>query len=407
MKTIFQIPTKSEVRQAVKKIRVGVFYGGRSVEHEVSVISALQVMHALDRSKYEVIPIYMSKKEMWYTGQPLLEINSYQDMETLLARCERVVIANSVGEKQLLKYPPGLWGKKVVGSIDVAFPVIHGTNGEDGTLQGFLESIDIPYVGSNVTASALGMDKIMTKKVLAGFGLPVLDFHWFYAKEWLVKSDEVMDEIEKRFSYPLIVKPANLGSSIGVSRADNRQELYQAVDLAARFAPRILVEEMITKVREINCSVLGDYEKVTPSVLEEPVSSQEILTYQDKYLSGGLKGMGGAQRRLPAELSEEKTALIKRLACETFLALGCSGVARVDFLLDEEKDLVYVNEINTIPGSLSFYLWEAAGLSFQELLDELIRLAFKAYREKNELVFSYEANVLALKGPKGVKNLKQ
>lgn len=383
------------------KISVGLFFGGRSVEHEVSIISALQVFHVIDRNKYNVLPIYITKKGNFYTGDALEDIQNYKDLDSMLSRCRRVVISDYQGEKVVSEFPGSLFRKNIIARLDVAFPVVHGTNVEDGTLQGYLDTLDIPYVGCNVLASALGMDKIAFKMVLKESGIPVLDYVWFYARNWYRDSAAVYQEIESRLGYPLIVKPANLGSSVGISPAANRSELEEAIDLAARFSNRIIVERKVVNLREINCAVLGDSEEAIASVCEEPVSSDVILSYQDKYMSQEGKGMGGASRKLPADLPAEITGIIQSLAVKTFQVLDCSGVSRIDFLLDTANNSIYVNEINTIPGSLSFYLWEASGKSFSTLVEELIQLAFKRSREKSGLVFSYETNLLALKGKGG------
>lgn len=388
------------------KINVGVFFGGRSVEHEISIISALQVIHSIDRNKYNVVPVYITKRGQFYTGDALEDIQNYKDMDRLLSRSKQMVITNHDGEKVMTEYPASMFRKGRLGTLDVALPVVHGTNVEDGTLQGYLEMLDIPYAGCNVLSSALGMDKIAMRMLLKEAGLPVLDYVWFYSKRWFSDPAGIYQEIESRLAYPLIVKPANSGSSVGITTADNREELEDALDLASRFSNRIIVEHKVVNLREINCSVLGDYEKAVPSVCEEPVSSEKILSYKDKYMNEGGKGMGGAARQLPANIPAETTALIQELAVKTFHVLDCSGVSRIDFLIDTASDQVYVNEINTIPGSLSFYLWEATGKSFTELTEDLIQLALKRTRERDNLIFSYDTNILAMKGKGGAKGVK-
>lgn len=388
------------------KINVGVIFGGRSVEHEISIISALQVIHSIDRNKYNVVPVYITKQGQFYTGEALNDIQNYKDLDRLLSRCKQMVIVNHNGTRVMIEYPGSMFRKAQLGTIDVALPVVHGTNVEDGALQGYLEMLDIPYAGCNVLSSALGMDKIVMRMVLKEAGLPVLDYVWFYSKRWFSDPAGVYEQIESRLSYPLIVKPANSGSSVGITPAANREELEDALDLASRFSNRIIVEHKVVNLREINCSVLGDYEKAIPSVCEEPVSSDQILSYKDKYMHEESKGMGGAARQLPAHIPQELTALIRELALKTFHVLDCSGVSRIDFLIDTETDQVYVNEINTIPGSLSFYLWEATGKPFAELTEDLIQLALKRNRERANLVFSYETNILAMKGKGGAKGMK-
>lgn len=393
------------------KIKVGVFFGGVSVEHEVSVISALQAINAMDRDQYEPIPIYISKDRKWYTGEQLLEIENYKNLSDLLKQSQRIIITtNDSGRPIIEKHSVGMFGKRFVSELDVAFPVIHGTYGEDGILQGFLELNDIPYVGCDVFSSAVGMDKVMMKQILRDSGIPILDYIWFYSSQWMNRQEELAGKIEQELGYPVIVKPANLGSSVGISKATNREELDEAVELAMSFATKLVVEKMVTDLQEVNCSVLGDYEEAESSVCEEVLSSTDILTYQDKYQSGGgskgasgSKGMESTNRKIPADLTEEKTAEVQRLAKETFQTLGCAGVSRVDFLIDKSKDAVYVNEINTIPGSLAFYLWEPTGKSFTQLTTDMIQIALKRHRERESLTFSVDTNLFAMhsSGSKG------
>lgn len=387
------------------KIKVGVFFGGISVEHEVSIISAHQAIAAMDKEKYSIVPIYIAKDGTWYTGEELMDLDNFKDLKQLVQNCKRIAIVNNLNEKVIIKYPLSTFGKNVIDTIDVAFPVVHGTNCEDGSLQGYFESIGLPYVGCDVLASAVGMDKVIAKKVYKESGIPVIDYFCFYSIEWLKDSSSIIEQIEKTLAYPLIVKPANTGSSVGIKKAENREELEEAIEFARSFAPKILIEKMVVDLREINCSVIGDYEKAEASVCEEPVSSKDILTYQDKYLGNGTKGMSSAVRKLPAELPEEMTAEIRNLAVKTFQAVGCNGVSRIDFIVDKNTNKVYVNEINTIPGSLSFYLWEATGKSFEQLTDELIKLALKRDREKKQVVFTYDTNILSMQG--GLKGIKK
>lgn len=387
------------------KIKVGVFFGGMSVEHEVSIISAHQAIAAMDKEKYSVIPVYIAKDGTWYTGEDLMDLENFKDLKKLVSNCKRIAIINNLNEKVIVKYPLSTFGKNVIDTIDVAFPVVHGTNCEDGSLQGYFESIGLPYVGCDVLASAVGMDKVVAKKVYKESGIPVIDYFCFYSIEWLKDSKSILEKIENTLTYPVIVKPANTGSSVGIKKAGNREELEEAIEFARSFAPKVLIEKMIVDLREINCSVLGDYEKAEASVCEEPVSSKDILTYQDKYLNNGTKGMSSATRKLPAELPDEMTEEIRNLAVKTFQTIGCNGVARIDFIIDKNTNKVYVNEINTIPGSLSFYLWEATGKPFEQLTDELIKLALKRDREKKQVVYTYDTNILSMQG--GLKGIKK
>ena len=387
------------------RTNVAFFFGGRSVEHEVSIISAQQAMAAANKDKYNVIPIYISKKGFLYTGDDLMKMDAFKNMEALLKKSFRVILVNTEHGVQIEKYPRPMFGG-VLGSIDVAVPVVHGTNGEDGTLQGYLEMLGVPYAGCNVLSSAIGMDKVLMKKILKEHGVPVLDCEYFYTREWFEKKQLVVNQIEK-LGYPVIVKPANLGSSVGIKKAADRGELEEAVELAASFADKILVERAIVNLREINCSAMGDSESVKTSVCEEPFGGDEILSYQDKYMAGakeGAKGMASLTRKVPADLEKETEEKIRAYVAQTFRILCCSGVARVDCMIDKDNGEIYVNEINTIPGSLSFYLWEEAGVSFELIIDELVRIALKHDRQKQALTFTYETNLLQMQGgAKGVK----
>ena len=385
------------------KTTIGVFFGGRSTEHEISVISASQAMHAINAAKYDVVPIYISKQGKWYTGEALLDIKNYRNTADLLGKVEEVYMEPTFGDYNLYKKKRGLFGSGVVKHLDVAIPVLHGSNGEDGTFEGLLETIGIPYAGCNTLSSANGMDKITMKMILKSCGIPVVDYVWFTDKEWFAQRDELIDRIEKEIGYPVIVKPANLGSSVGIGRACNREELIEKIDGAEVYTTRIIVEDMVEDLQEINCSVLGDCDGNQASVLEEPIKSGEILSYEDKYVGGtkGAKGMQAAQKRIPADLPKAETERIQFLARETFRVLSCHGVSRVDMIINRKTRDIYVNEINTIPGSLSFYLWEATGISFEQLMDRLVELAIKRKREQGMKTVYYDHNIFNLSG--GIK----
>ncbi len=386
------------------KTNIGVFFGGRSTEHEISVISANQAMHAIDRERFDVTPVYITKQGRWYTGEALLDIASYRDVPALLNKCEEVYMRPIYDDYNVYRTRHKMFGSDVVTKLDVVIPVLHGSNGEDGTFEGILDSIGIPYAGCDVLASANGMDKITMKMILQASGIPVVNYVWFTDKEWSARRDDIIADIEKRLNYPVIVKPANLGSSVGIGRARNREELLSRVDDARRYSSRIIVEHMVDNLQEINCSVLGDCDDYQTSVLEEPVKSGEILSYQDKYMGGtkGAKGMQASAKRIPAELPADETAKIQFYAGETFRVLSCHGVSRVDMIIDRDTRDIYVNEINTIPGSLSFYLWEASGITFDKLMERLVALALKRKREQSSKTVSYDQNIFSMgRGVKG------
>lgn len=395
-------------------MNIGVFFGSRSVEHEVSVITAQQAIKTLMATgKYNIVPIYISKAGDYYTGDYLLNLEHFKDLNQVMEKSQRVHIAKQDGRGCLIKSPVKALGKNVVNYFDVAFPIVHGSYGEDGTLQGLFEQLSIPFVGCSVLSAALTMDKIAAKMVLAASGVKVVEYLWFNSEEWYSKDDALIADIEKQFGYPVIVKPSDIGSSVGVSVARDRESLTEAVNLVRQFSERVLIERYVRNLKEINISVLGDCEGHKLSVCEEPISANEFLSYADKYAGGGSKGsksgsessggMSTAKREIPAKISKELKTEIERCAAIAFRALDCSGVSRIDFIIDQDDNGVYVNEFNTIPGSLAFYLWEASGKPFAELLEDLISLALKRKRRREKLTFSNSVNILANANLNGVK----
>ncbi len=391
------------------KIKVGVFFGGKSVEHEVSVISGIQALMAFDKEKYDAIPIYITKENEMYTGEAIGDIKNYKNIPELLKKSIRIFFICEQGKLNLVQYPEKKFGNSVIDHIDVAFPVVHGANVEDGSLQGFLRHYNVPFVGCDVTAAAVSMDKYVMKTVLMDNDIPVLPCVTLNVKEYQENSEAVYSRIEGKIDYPVIVKPINLGSSVGIKVAKDREGLKEALEYAFEFGQKVLVERAIMQLREINCAVLGDYENAQASECEEPISSDEILSYEDKYVAGnksGSEGMRTAKRELPANLSPELREEIRALAVKTFKALNCNGVSRIDFMIDKDINKVYVNEINSIPGSLAFYLWEALGKPYAELLDDMVKLALKREREESNLMTSFQTNILQnanLSGAKGIK----
>ncbi|MCR4740443.1 MAG: D-alanine--D-alanine ligase [Lachnospiraceae bacterium] len=391
------------------RLKVAMMFGGKSVEHEVSVISGIQALHSMNTEKYEVIPVYLTKKNEMYTGPGIGDIENYKDIDSLLKNSRRVIMVNDNDRVSLNEYPAKKFSKNYSQEIDVVFPVVHGTNVEDGALQGYLKTMGIPFVGCDVTASAVGMDKYIQKQILKKAGVPVLDALIFTMSDYS-ETDKMMDRIEKEIGYPVIVKPVNLGSSVGISIAKDRTSLTAAVDDAFRYATRVLCEHAISKLREVNCSVLGDENEAEASECEEPLHSEDILSYEDKYVSNskgsGSKGMASVARVIPAEITKEKREEIREMAVKAFKALCCNGVARIDFMIDEENGSLYFNEINTIPGSLAFYLWEPVGVPYRDLLDRMIGLSLKRKRTEDNLTFTFDTNILnsaSLSGSKGGK----
>lgn len=379
------------------KLRVAVLFGGKSTEHEVSVISGIQAMAAMDKEKYDVIPVYISKKNEFYIGDDIGNIDAYKDIPALLKKSTRAVFISENGRFFITPYPKKAFGPKER-EIDLALPVVHGTNEEDGALQGYLKTVGIPFAGCDVTSSAVGMDKYIQKQVLKDNGVPVLDCLNFNISDY-ADIDRMVESIEAKLGYPVIVKPVNLGSSVGIGVARDRDSLTERIDDAFLYTSHILVEHAISNLREVNCSVLGDDEKAESSEIEEPFHTKDILSYKDKYESGGKsgsKGMASVTRRIPADIPEDMYAKVKELSVTAFHALGCNGVARMDFMIDSDTGELYFNEINTIPGSLAFYLWEPLGVSYTELLDRIIDLAMKRARQENEITYTFDTNILSM-----------
>lgn len=401
------------------KIKVGVIYGGESVEHEVSIISAMQAMNKLDQEKYDIIPIYITKDREWYTGEMLKDIDVYQDLSLIKKYGKNVVLYYRNGSYilQNKNFP-----KNLISDIDIAFPIVHGTNVEDGVLQGYLQTIGIPFVGSDVYGSVVGQDKVYMKEVWNDANLPVAKYIWFYDVDYKQDSEEIIKKVSK-LKYPVIVKPATTGSSVGIAVCNTEEELVSAIDDAIQYDKKILVEEVVKNLKEVNIAVMGNYEHQKVSEIEEVISGNKFLTYEDKYigngkgkLKGGIKvpnsskGMASANRKLPADLSDKVREEVENVAVQAFKALGSSGNSRIDFLIDEKTNKVYINEINSIPGSLAFYLWDAKGIKFSDMLDDMINIGIKDYKKRISKTHSFDTNILkgfaANCGIKGMKGMK-
>lgn len=395
------------------KTNIAVFFGCRSVEHEVSIISAVQAMRAINREKYDVTPVYVTKEGEMYTGEKLFEIEQYRNLPELLKNSSPVYFTRKNGKVVMRYEKTGFFGNKKDTVVDVAFPVVHGTNCEDGTVEGYFEYLGLPYIGCDILSSAVGMDKYIFKSVMEKAGIPVLESIQVRAREYTADKIKIEEKIIEKTGLPLIIKPVNLGSSVGITKVSSKEKLAEALELAFSFSDRILAERAITDLREINCSVLGDADFCEASVCEEPFMNDEILSYEDKYMgnsdkSGASKGMASLGRKIPADLSKEKSDEIRALACDIFKALGANGVVRIDFMIDTSSNTVYANEINTIPGSLAFYLWEATGLKYSDMIDRLVELAFRRARNRDNLTFTINTNILSgvsfgSKGAKGAK----
>ena len=394
------------------KIKVLVVFGGESVEHEVSIISALQAIQNIDESKYEVIPLYISKDKIWWTGNMLKEIEFYKDLEDNLKFATKVMLYKK-GKTFYLRKIDGLLNKDIT-EVDVVLPIVHGSGIEDGTLSGYLETIGIPFVGSKVLGSAIGQDKVVMKQILKSEGIPVVDYTYFYDYEYLENEEEILKNI-KKLGYPVVVKPATLGSSIGITYVKSDKEIKESINEAIKYDNKIVVEKAVDNLVEVNASVIGNSEYQKVSCLEEVMGLDEILSFTDKYLGGsksksGSKGMASTSRVIPARISDKLAQNIKETSKKVFKLFNLSGVCRIDYLIDKKTKKYYVNEPNTCPGSLSFYLWKEEGLSYKELLDEIITIGIKEYKNKSNKIKSFDSNILngfsGSKGSKGLKGLK-
>lgn len=385
-----------------------VAFGGVSPEHEVSVLTAMQAMAALDTGTWEVIPFYVTKKGRWLTGVELKNLKHYEDLDKIEKEwsIECTFSINRDGKAGLQHKKSGLFGGLEHKPIDAVIMAFHGSDGENGSYQGLFEALNLPYSGSGVMGSSVGMDKFIAKELARSAGIPVTAGLIVRETEWINDQSPLVAEINK-LVFPVFVKPARLGSSIGVSRVDDSENVIDEIEKAFRYDAKLVVEEGVQPLMEVNCSALGNSEKVEVSVTEQPLAASGVLSFEDKYMSEGSgKGMASLDRKIPAPLSEEMNAKIQEYTRRLFRLFDCSGVARLDFLINTETNTVFFNEINTIPGSFSFYLWEKSEYPFPKLMERLIDIALENHRLKNGRVRSYSTNLLSQKAAKGLKGLK-
>lgn len=390
-----------------RRTRVAVIFGGRSVEHDVSIVTGHQVMAALPEALFEVIPVYIARDGAWFTGAPLLILENFAQANLLqLDEIAPCLLSPDTRHHGLIVKPlAGRFSKSEVKRIDVVFPALHGSHGEDGNLQGLLELADLPYVGFATLGSALTNDKAMTKLALRQAGIPVLEDFVFSRERWLSQAEEVLEELLQTLELPLFIKPATLGSSIGISRADSLPLLRAGIDIAANFDRRILVEPAVADGIEINCSVIGFGDDYQASTLEQPVAWDDFLSYEDKYLRGD-EGMKSAERIIPAPIDDALAERVRQLSLRAFQAVDGRGIARIDFLVKPGEGEIYLNEINTMPGSLALYLWREDGLSASQVVQRLVQLAQEAHAEKRRNMYDYQTNLLSLASQRGIKAVK-
>ena len=392
---------------------VAVFFGGPSPEHEVSVITGLQAVSALKERGHDVLPVYVSKGGRWYVGSGLDDIARFKELAALERSATEMALAPGPGRSlRLVPLDQPIVGRKEGILVDAVLLAFHGGAGENGGVQGLCESMGVPYTGSGVMASSVGMDKVRAKVLCQAADIPVVDWVEITEEDWLGEEDARLDAVVESLGFPAIVKPVHLGSSIGIGRVTDRDELESAIEEAFRYDASVMVERCVSNLREINCSVLGTAGNRRISVLEEPVAGDGTLSFEDKYLRGsggkGTKGgveagMASLDRIIPAPVSGQVTKHITDLAGRIFDALDASGVARIDFLMDDVTHDVWFNEINTIPGSLSFYLWEPTGVPFGELLEQLLELAVERFETRSRRVRTFETNLLDTRAAGGLK----
>ncbi len=385
-----------------------VAFGGRSPEHEVSVLTAMQAISSLKDTEYTVIPLYVTKSGRWLTGDHLTDLEQFSDLDKIEENATSCTFShNDLGQPVLLETGKSGWFTDP-GSypIHAVIPAFHGSEGENGAFQGACEMYNIPVGGSGVFASSLGMNKVKAKELCRAHGIPVVEGFSFDEPTWQQKREHLVGRAEE-LGFPLIVKPVTLGSSIGVARAEKPEELERAVETAFRYDEELLVEKAVSPLMEINCSVLGSAREAEASVCERPLGQEETLSFEDKYQSDqGGKGMASADRLIPADIPDELAERIRSLSLDIFKTFRAGGVARLDFLVNADTREVFFNEINTIPGSFSFYLWEESGMNMRELMLKLIDIAVKQHRVKTGRIRSYDTNLLSEKAVKGLKGLK-
>jgi D-alanine-D-alanine ligase len=410
---------KGDWRDTMAAKKVAVLFGGRSVEHEVSVITGHQIMEALKAAGHRVLPIYLAKDGEWYAGESLHNLKLFTDPAgepTSAAGVARVSLSPDCSIRQLVLHPrtrQGLFRKPPQLWADVFFPCLHGSFGEDGSLQGLFELAEVPYVGAGVAASAIAMDKGLSKLICRSVGIPVLDWMILSRAEWSQETARVVERIETAFAYPVIVKPVCLGSSIGVKRCNDSATLREAIATALLLDERVLVETALTDFIEINCAVMGPPEQA--SVCEQPVTHEAILSFDAKYKRGGKGakqarnpgGMASLDRIIPAPISPELAQRVQNLATQAFRVIGAAGTSRIDFLYQSHSEALYLNEINSIPGSLAFYLWEATGIPFDELVDKLLTIAVQRHEARAQTQFSFEVNLLRKKNEPASEIVRQ
>ena len=375
--------------------KIAVFFGGKSVEHEISIITAIQAMENIDRNKYDVVPIYVSKENKLYTNIDFLEIKAFHDLNKVTNQNNEIYLEKKGNKVLIKKTYSNVFKKNVVTEIDLFFLIVHGKNAEDGTLTGFLKMYDLPIIGPSVLAGAIGQDKAIMKDILEVNKIPQVKYLKFNDNQ---EYEVINEEIKKYLGYPVIIKPANLGSSVGIEVCKNEYELENKLNEVFNYDKKIVIEEYLENFREMNISLYGNYNDIKVSSIEEVKKNDEILSYDDKYLGNGKKisGMENIKKEIPANISAELKNNIENIAKKAYEVLNCNSLIRIDFMIVDND--IYLNEINTIPGSLSYYLWENKNLSYNDLINDLVDNAIEQYFDEGKKTQSLNVNILNLTG---------
>lgn len=382
------------------KINIGVFFGSRSPEHDVSIITSRMIIEVLKKNdKYNVVPVYLDKKGRWFISSSLGDVKFFRkpEFEKEFDKMDDFLL-DLDASKGFLKFQQKrkkLFSRSNSIIIDVAFPAFHGSFGEDGTIQGLFEILNVPYAGCGVLASALAMDKIMSRKIFEKENFLIVKNIWFHKNEFeRKKKEEIFKEIEQKLFYPLFVKPNKLGSSIGISRVNNQKELDFAIEVVFQFDDKVIIEEAVQNLMEVNCAVIGNDDLIV-SLPEQPLYKKDFQTFEEKYLTkGGTIKKGAKKNIIPAPLPKEKSEEIQNLSKKAYRALGCSGISRVDFLIDAKTMNIYINELNTLPGTLQFHLWEASGISREDLVNKLIDYGLERFNNNKKFIYAFGSNLL-------------
>lgn len=375
-------------------MKIGVFFGSRSPEHDVSIITGQLIISGLRDLGHEVIPVYISKYGQWFAGEELGNIDFFKQKDYLSKLNSQRFGLDLSQKNKFVLHKQSLFGGKQY-EIDLAFPAFHGQNGEDGTIQGLFELMNIPYVGCDVASSAIAMDKVLTKLMYEKFGIPTTKFRYFDKKTWEENSVNLIKEIESELKYPIFVKPPRLGSSIGITKVENTQDLQYAIEVALHYDTKVLIEEGVKNLMDITIAVMGNRDLIT-SKIQESSFSDEFFSYEEKYINEGGAQLGNADKKIiiPARLDDKTTKEIEETAKTIYREIGCSGLSRVDFLYDKEAKKYFANEINTLPGTLYHHLWKESGIDMKDLLTRLVNLAKEKYDEKQKLNTTFESEIL-------------